>query len=148
MAGSNLIIGGYSCTASPADWILFVGSLWTIWTSWWVPELVELATHRRGGIPFRQRLSITNAAVQWNCARILAPSFTAIMSMARARSPEEWAVLFYFGYEPEHAAEGTIPRITPWQWAKIILMDLLRSCCRYHSSPTTRASSTRTLHSR
>ncbi|KAL2105078.1 hypothetical protein VUR80DRAFT_9057 [Thermomyces stellatus] len=112
----------HDCSASTADWVLFVGSLWTIWTSWWIPELVGLAAHRRGGMSFRQCLSVAKAAVQWNCARVLAPTYVAVMTMSRARRVEEWPALYYFGYEPDYGA-GAIPGLTAWQWAKIVLMD-------------------------
>lgn len=98
-------------------------TLCTLWALWWIPHLVKLAVHPHNGLSFRQRLSIAGDAVRWNCTRILAPGFVAIMSMARASSPGEWAALYYFGYEPDYA-RGSISGMTLWQWGKIVLTDL------------------------
>lgn len=112
---------GYSCSASPTEWVLFIGSVWTIWASWWFLELVDMATRR--GMSFKQRMSILNSAVRWNSTRMLAPAYVAIMARSRAGGPGQSVASYYFGYEPDYRP-GSIPAITAWQWAKIILMDL------------------------
>lgn len=111
----------YSCSASPTEWVLFIGSVWTIWASWWLLELVEMATQR--GMPFKQRMFILNMSVRWNCTRMLAPAYVALMASSRAGGQGQSVASYYFGYEQEYRP-GSIPAISPWQWVKIILMDL------------------------
>lgn len=122
--GFEFRFGEQWCTATAGDWVVLILSLILIALTWWVLELPKLVSVRTNYdvLPGDGRARVGRVrqflrAIGGNCARILMPSYVAIIAMARNRNPRAWARLYYFGYEGD-ADEIALEPFTAWEWAR------------------------------